>query len=157
MKKSRYVKKVDERIEKLNSYYSKYGKGVSSNTVKEMIEFELSDIVFEQPSHTRNVLNFVMIGTQLFLLMFSLVMNIVGINVGLNVAFANMIILGFVLANNYISIKEWEISKKRITAINVALNIMQTNAKSETIRELQDKFNINFDGMQNQQGEKDEK
>lgn len=146
-KVSKYEEKALWRTKELQNYFKKYGMEIESGFVKTMIMTELSDIIFEQHSRSRNNLNIVMISTQLFLCLLSSLLLIWDIKVSTITCCINLVILIFVIISNTIHTQEWNIAKKKLDAIDTALDVLKVNSKSETINELQNRFNIDFNEM----------
>ena len=146
-KVSKYEEKLLWKTRELQNYFKKYGMGVESEFVKTMIMTEISDIIFEQHSRSRNHLNIVMIAIQLSLCFLSSILLFWGIKISTTTCCINLVLLLLVIVSNSIHTKEWNISKKKLDAIDTALDVLKVNSKSETITELQNRFNLNFDDM----------
>lgn len=146
-KVSKYEEKALWRTKELQNYFKKYGMEIESDFVKTIIMTELSDIIFEQHSRSRNNLNIVMISTQLFLCLLSSILLIWDIKISTTTCCINLVLLLLVIVSNSIHTKEWNISKKKLDAIDTALDVLKVNSKSETITELQNRFNLNFNDM----------
>lgn len=146
-KVNKYEEKLLWKTRELQNYFKKYGMGVESEFVKTMIMTEISDIIFEQHSRSRNHLNIVMIAIQLSLCFLSSILLFWGIKISTTTCCINLVLLLLVIVSNSIHTKEWNISKKKLDAIDTALDVLKVNSKSETITELQNRFNLNFDDM----------
>lgn len=148
MKKRRsYEEKALWHNKEIEKYLKKYGMGVDSSTVKSMIMIELSDIIFEQHSRSRNNLNIVMISIQLMLCFLSSILLFWDIKISTTTCCINLVLLLLVIVSNSIHTKEWNLSKKKLETIDTALDVLKVNSKSETINELQNRFNLSFDEM----------
>lgn len=133
MKLSLYEEKALKHIREVDRYLDTYGKNISNNSLKSIVLLELSDVIFEQHSRSRNYLNIVMIGIQFLMCILSVIAMLNGFRISSVTAGINIVIVGLVLVNNAIHTKEWNIAKKKLKVIEKAINMEHTDKSDETL------------------------
>ena len=92
----------------------------------DMLWFELSDISFNQHYKNKNMMNTVILSVQLLALIVGVVFGVVfNVNPFKLLAVLNMIMLVFILANDYICDKTWEEAKARRDDLMAIANVIE--------------------------------
>lgn len=135
-------------IEKLNYYIEKYGPSLDTDTINMMIELELSDTVYEQHSNSCHKLNFIIILIQWLCVMASFIALIFNVRIGISFSIITTILLIVVLISNHIHDKTWKQAKERNKCVQELIKLLKLNTRLETIRELENTYDIDFNELQ---------
>lgn len=135
-------------IDKLSQYIDKYGMELDTDTISMMIDMELSDTIFEQHMDSCQKLNLVIIFMQWICVVVNCILLFFRVHIGIAVSIITTLLLIVVLVNNHIHNKTWKQAKERNKCIQELIKLLKLNTRLETIRELENTYDIDFNELQ---------